>query len=350
MAIYVLNIILILFFSILYKKRIITRKMCCICIGVQLTLLSGMRSQNVGFDTYNYLNIYEIDGMMTFNNLFSYYQGFNGEIGFHLLNKILWMVGISSSFYLMIIAAIYSFSISRFIYKESISIEISYIALFTFNFFQFSMTGLRQAIAISIVLFALLHISEKKYINAIIAILIASQFHFSSLICLFFIPLKHFITSKKGVCYFTILTLCSYILKEPIANFLINFFKDKSYIVENNGQGMAMMFVYFLITIYLLIVLFQVKNSDVDNYLYYFKIFVIATFFQFLVPVQNIFFRISMFFGYSLIILLPLAIKTFKKRDITIIYMLTLIFLLLVYFTTTINSSGVVPYEFFWKG
>lgn len=349
MTIYFINIFLIIIYAFLLNTKKISKRTFCIIVCIQLFLLSGLRSSTVGNDTWNYLNIYKFDGLMTFGKIFTYYEGILGDLGFHYFNHFLFNIGISNQVYLMLISLFFSISVSIFIYKESYYPELSYITLFTFNYFQFSMTGLRQTLAISFIIFVILCLKSNKNIIALLLFILATSFHASSLICILVILLKKINLTKLQTIYFMFFTLFLYPFRYTLANKLIFLVSDKGYLIDNNQEGTTMMFLYVCICLFMIIIMLQLNYEVFKKNQIYFVCYSVATFFQFLVPIQNIFFRISLYFGYSLIILLPTAIYSFKKKDRNIAYLVMLIFLLLMYFSITISSSGVTPYKFFWK-
>lgn len=71
-----------------------------------------------------------------------------------------------------------------YIYKYSDDPVLSVIVLLAFNLYQFSLTGMRQTIAISFVVLAIMAVHEEKKIQPYIWVLIASLFHSSALVCL----------------------------------------------------------------------------------------------------------------------------------------------------------------------
>lgn len=150
-------------------------KILFIAIVFFLWFLTAFRSGNIGNDTQNYLNYYENIAKDGITKNLSIEFGY--QIYCWLLSRIF-----SNPYFLLVISATICYSISAiYIYKHSKNILFSTILLFCVAF-SFFTSGLRQALAMVIVLIAYYKIKEGKKILPIALILVASTFHISALI------------------------------------------------------------------------------------------------------------------------------------------------------------------------
>ena len=86
--------------------------------------------------------------------------------------------------------------------------------------YLFTLNGIRQAIAISIVLYAYQFIKDKAFFKYLLMVFIAFLFHKSAALCICFYPLYHYISIKMTILLSLILIFCSNV----IANFIFGNF------------------------------------------------------------------------------------------------------------------------------
>ena len=185
MVIFIVLIICIYLLRILLTKQkfgSFSRKAYCMLIGSFLFLISSLRHYTVGIDIERYIsNFYFISNTQLWSDVIEQAK----DPGYSYFVKLISYITNDHQVYLAIIGAIFAIPVSIFIYKYSDEPSFSFFALLPFSLFYFSMTGLRQTIAISILLFAYKYIKEKKLINFLAIVGIASLFHISALVFIF---------------------------------------------------------------------------------------------------------------------------------------------------------------------
>ena len=103
--------------------------------------------------------------------------------GFYILNKIVAMIFPDYYvFYLLVISAIISFSLYRFIKEFSENYLMSLIMLLSLGFIFFFMSGVKQTLAIAFVLLALIELKKDKVLKYILLVIIAASFHNTGLL------------------------------------------------------------------------------------------------------------------------------------------------------------------------
>ena len=155
-----------------------------------LTIVSGFRAYTVGNDTLEYCE--------TFVRL----KNGDYEI-FHFEKSFLYISGFLLRFFsVRFLFVFYSFITYLFIllriwdFRKNTNLVIVFLAFFVEVFF-FTITGLRQSIAFSIVFWATRYIKKRHYIVFLIFVIIASLFHQSALISFIYIFVELFeITGK----------------------------------------------------------------------------------------------------------------------------------------------------------
>ena len=317
----------------------------CIVLGFLLFIISALRSTSVGNDSGQYARIFYFLQQLDIKLIINYYQS---DLAFYYLTKILTYVTSNHQWMFAIIGGFFSYSVSRFIYKHSANPMVSLIMLITMSYFAFSLTGLRQTIAIAIILFSYDYIIHKKFFKFILFVGIASLFHQSAL---FFLP-AYLINSKQisGLKIFVgILTASIVFAFRPLLVSFVQLFiyQDYSINLDQDAGGWTTLVMYFLIILVSLIFSRKIKNK---NFFLFLKMMFIGALIQMFVPLQPNIFRVSMYYNISSLILIPEILKTQKdKFSKFITYLLFFIFMGIMYYVFTYNNAGVQPYQFFWQ-
>lgn len=350
MLIFIALIIFIFLFRILFKKQeygSFSRKAYCTFIGFFLFLISALRQYTVGVDTESYVaGFYSVSNIRSWSDVIEHAK----DPGFSCFVKLVSYTTNDHQVYLAIMAAIFTISISMFIYRYSDEPSFSFFALLPFSFFYFSMTGLKQTIAISILLFAYKYIKEKKLINFLAIVGIASLFHITALVFI----LAYFIANRKinynYLLSLTIFIFIIYVFRFSFIQFIINnILTDRGYSIKPSDAGIPIFITYVIIFIAGLIFRKDVlKYDEKSNILY--NIIIIGIIFQMFVPVIPNIFRISMYFNIYNIIFIPKVLNSIKDRKFASLgYMFVLFLLGIQYFFFTYKAAGVYPYSFFWN-
>lgn len=163
----------------LFKKRMIP-----ICIAFTIVaLFSGLRG-DVGQDTANYLNI--------FNNL----NTFKGdiEIGFYIFNVFFKYIYFNFDAFLLSCAIFSLFFYFYAIYKFlGVGLLVAtFTIIYSDIYLYFNLSGLRQGIALSIIMLAGYYAMRKFKYKFIFSIILATLFHKTAIIALIFWPLLNF--------------------------------------------------------------------------------------------------------------------------------------------------------------
>lgn len=186
-------------------------------------------------------------------------QYLNYEVGYVALNKFLFFIGLNKREFLIVIATIIQIPIFFTMYKYSEQPLTSVLWYFSFGNFLFTFSGLRQSIAMAICFFAYRFIREKKFINYIISIILASGFHSSALFCLILYPLYYLNLNQKKVFIALGVLFVVFMLRGPIFMVLSKFYYGKS--SETSSTGAYTMFLVFVCMF-----IVSVLNSNTDQF------------------------------------------------------------------------------------
>lgn len=358
-----LNLLLIMGFYIIIlpiKKLNISSKIFMTLITTQLIIINGLRHIVVGNDTYRYERSFLIakdtHGLMELIRL-------DYEIGYQIVQKIVGIFTNNFQMWLIIISIFCFVSLTIFLRKYSDGIFMSYILFITMGFYDFSFSGIKQSLAIIILLWSYKYILDKKLGKFLVTVLVASSMHLSALI---FIP-AYFISKVKWKRYHILGAIAIYslvyIFKHEIGRILtIIYYQDSTQIlnkyVSTGSIGGLALFVLSIILIGFF-VYSPIKYKDRENTVL-FNLMIIAFFIQSLSSFSYLFTRLNMFYLIFIILYVPKIIKNIDKsilklnalQGYILRKMLTVIIFgsTIIYYLNTmqLNGAGILPYKFFW--
>lgn len=323
------------------------KKIYCIILGAILFFIAALRSTSVGNDSGQYARHFYHLQLLGFQEIIDYYQN---ELGFYFFVKLLTFISSDHQIMFAFIGALYAYSISRFIYKYSKDPMVSFIMLIPMMYFAFSLTGLRQTVAISILLISIDYIIGRRLLKFLIMIFLAGLFHQSAfLFILAYIIRNKKITFKRILLYLAFMPIV--FLLRPFIIRVVQFFLYSSYSMDwsQSAGGWTTLFTYILIVITAAIFKNQLENQDI-NFSFFFTMMYIGTLIQMFVPLQPNIFRVSMYYNIASIILIPNILKTQKDRISKLIaYSIFFVLMGVQYYVFTFNAARVQPYKFFWQ-
>lgn len=271
------------------------------------------------------------------------------EKGFVLFNKLISAVfGPNDQVYLAVVSFFYIVPIAYIFYKRSHNIPLSFALFTSFGPYVFSFSGLRQAVAISIIFVAFdILLNEKKTKWFFGLVLLASFFHTSAIICLLAYPVLRWflITKEKKVVSYVVIAISI-----PVLMFLLNFVT--SYVITDRYQELAdesASAAYGLFVFYMLIFPFTfiIENESMQKLR---TLFFIAIIFQsaglFSVGSTT---RMTFYFAIFLTLIVPELLKSRKSFSslYPAVYILSFAYL---YKLIGGGYLNIVPYYFYWEG
>lgn len=207
------------------------------CLGVLLVV--GLRSDHTGNDTIVYIEHFSNIGYIDWSDITTEYED---EYGFYYFIKFISIFTDSPVVFLLITAFASLIGIFDLIWRNSKSPVLSLYFYITLGNFFFILTGIRQAIAMSICMIAVRFIQERKLGWFVLLVCLAAQFHHSAYIFL----VMYFLGTRKVniISMFTniVVTVIAYFSYENLLN-IANDILDYDYGVEETGNG----FIFFAI-------------------------------------------------------------------------------------------------------
>jgi len=330
---FALCVLVLLFFYKITELKVFVYFVFIICI-----IFAAFRV-NVGVDYQSYVDKYDliIDG----NNA-------DFEIGSRALISLSNNFGLGVHGFFFFMALITNLFIYLFIMRHSKNVVISIVFYVFFTvFFLASFNAVRQYASISICLFSLRFIIEKRFSKYIFWILLASTLHSSAILTL---PLYFFLSKKfKPITLFIggggVIAIIYYGF-----NFVATFLFHSSYLeFYNNTTSRSNVALFIFICSCFL---FLLKNDFVDIVLFKNMIFisVLLLTLSFMFPMFSMgLIRLNSFYLFSLVPLIS-YLPYYNKVDIKPMFLVFLIFVItFLYFFTTLYFKGesynLVPYQ-----
>lgn len=351
MLVYIILISLISLVYFLSYKKYINKTTALIISWVLVTLVFALRSYNIGVDTNNYVKEYNSLVNTRWKDIFNNRM----EKGFVILLKLLTMVSKNPQLMIIVTSLIITTSVFYAIYKYSKDQYMSIMLFILLMILMYFMNVMRQALAISIIIYSLQYIIDNKKIKAILIIILAFFFH---KVAIFFLPVVFAYNIKinykvlLGILVLSIIGFFGFgLMSIVIAEFVPKFKHYLNTIYGNpNYFGALLDYVFFLIIFIVLVISLKVKKTNIQKVLLW--IFAFQMFFQIFIMKMVILGRVATLFGFFIILLVPSIIEEqsprFKKISRLYIYTATILYFIVIAMYRP-EWNGAIPYEFFWN-
>ena len=308
------------------KYKLGCKKAFIVLACIQWIMISGLRADSVGSDTGNYMRIFDMHKNMTFDDLINYFKNYytndgDYEPGYVLLERVIAIFTHNHVVYKFIIAIIFMSSMGKFIYKHSEDPFMAFVLYSGLFYNMFSLTGYRQVISVTIGIFwGYEYIKKRKFMSFLILVLIASTFHKSTLIFL----LYYFMYNKKVDGLYAVVSLAIIGFMIVNRNQLFYYVKDivgyDEYGVEGNFTQRNFLIMAGMLAILVIWRFKHVVQVHPKAHSYYNALILSGMMLPFAM-VSPTSMRLVYDFGFMLMSLLPLVLKSIKiERDKVLIY------------------------------
>lgn len=318
-------------------------KIFLIICGVLITLIMGFRGRESGsLDTNMYCKFFsEVARTDNLRNYLS--KQIEGEIflfsevGFSLFMWLLSRITIEPQALIFTTSAFIVYSTMRFIYKNSEDVFLSVILFLCLGLFTFNMNGMRQAMAMSICLWAYEFAKNKKPVMFLLVVFVAILFHKTAIVFLLVYLIKYLKFNTPSMIFFIVLFVILVALNPVIVEYFDDVY-DKNYSESESRTGGG----FIQLTIYLatvVLALVERRSLSDDAGKDYFYLLLLALYFFVLRYIgTQIFERISYYFAYFLILMLPKTIKHAERKEKPVLMFLS-IFLSIGLFIYRVNGN-----------
>ncbi len=215
------------------SRRVFHKNLALVFVFIILLLTASLRFE-MADDWHSYVDFYtnrDLSGLT--------------EISYRLINDFSSDLGLPYNLFLLLINSVALFFTYKFIYLNAKSRQIGLLIFFYDIYFYLYLSGLRQAIALSLICIGFSYAFEKKLLKYLLVVLLASTFHKSALIALtiYFIPRESFnlYSIFKSIKFYLALCVIIFISYEPVEFFLKftedSFFKNINYYFQSHYKA-----------------------------------------------------------------------------------------------------------------
>ncbi|WP_181186397.1 EpsG family protein [Orenia metallireducens] len=311
------------------------RKLILYAIIIILTIFVASRS-----NTPDYLNYKKAFTEVSTNisDVFIEAKKTNMEVGYIFLNIIFKNIINNFELFSFFIAFITIFLTFKAYEKLSIYPLISILIYISYLFLLQPMTQIRNALALSIILNALVYVEKKQLLKYILMVFFASLFHISSII---FLPVFFFnkIKLNKEVSYIIFFSLIILLLSSNFNILILKFAKILPreniisrkiiyyYYSQSYGSGLEGFSVRVLLSMFILFLTIFFEGILRKKLKYYNLILILlfgSFFFRLYSSHFSIMLRLANVFGVIEPIILPSFLLLFKNRFLKLIYIMLL--------------------------
>lgn len=322
----------------------IGRRLFLAVASVTMVAVAGLRSDEVGTDTGNYVRI--------FNELnFAGGSTSHGEYGFSLL---IWILRGISDQYVILLVGIAILCVLCFQYsigKCSVNLGMSYFIFIAAGFYTFFFNGARQGIACAIYSIAITHLINKEFKKYLLVVLIAALFHKTAIIT---IPL-YFVFNRGNTrnvnCTIVAIGILEVLLLPYIVDITSQY--DSRYSTYGTaGEGGGTITAAYLVILSLFFLIFKKYIwKHRESYESFLNMVVFGAVFSLVPTILRVnpsgILRLNIYFTISTVFLWPLVyVNLMQKKTRLLFSFCLLIFYLAFFILSTQRFSNLVPYTF----
>lgn len=312
-----------------------------------LVLQSGLRNYAVGTDTYAYYLSFMQVSTTSWDTLFEqfyhvYVDGEGKDPGYNIFVKVFQIFSKDFTLFLLSVAMIFfsGFRKLQLQYLNSVSSVLLSVFLYFALFYSFfSVTGIRQTIAVGLSIHALSFVREKRLFSLFVLSVIAFTIHKSAA----FIPLLYVIYWNNNINRIFVFSLLGFLIFAVLRDYFVNAFREAAdYEVYVASKPWKLMLFYFIFSI---IIYVKLKNSDLSfSQRKLFNLYIITFMWIPVLGNDSLFMRQVYYFSIYIVVLLPFSVSLIENFQIRVLFLFVL-YLLLFYLILFQTSE----YKFFWQ-
>ena len=319
-------------------------------LGFLLFLIFALRNMSVGTDTSSYYLHYLYDEVPDWRlGLIA-----GEEILFRYFEYGCKALGMSWQLFLAVTSIIIVAPMIVFFKRYSSNVWASLLIYITIGLFTMNLSGMRQSLAISMVLLATIELYEGRLLKFVVLVIIGAGFHFSALFALSLIVVRLFkYKNAKQLTILLFLPLVARLAGDLLFSNLSSFmpvryeqFDDMDGTINPLLEIMQFSILFFC---YLSLVINK-KVSKLDFFLFFIVVFYVSA-----IELSHSVYmagRLAFYFEMAAAVAIPNFIHKFKDNSTKQILSLSIYSLCLAAFVVSSygnNTLGFNEYKFFWE-
>ena len=262
MTVYYINLLLILAlaFPLCIYKPNTRKKAAYLLITFSWMWFIATFRYNIGFDYYNYVDIFDqIRGLSSVWDV-------RYEPGFVLLTRAMTLFIHDYVVMYGVYQILIMVPVMWFIYRYCKNVWLAVWLYATLTFFYISMNFTRQALACSITLLGYKFLRERKIIPYMLIVLLAGSFHFTALIMIPIYFVCNLQLTKRLAIFYGAATFALYftapLILDLVTRFVFTGYRDSIYVTESLGLRYMLVPISILATCLILLPAWKKRDSD----------------------------------------------------------------------------------------
>lgn len=328
----------------------------CIYAFFLLVIISGLRGYSVGGDLHFYIPLFERIAKQPIAVIFENYDKYG--IIFKLYIKLWSFIASEPTYFLLVTSLINVGTVCWFIRKRSSILWLSFFLYIALGYYTNSFNSVRSTMALVMGIIGVDALMQDKKLKALMFFIIAFEIH-KTIVPIFLLFAIGFSKPKLPVMFASIIgcfILANVIGISGLANIILWYSSGYGEALNFEGRGYNLLVLDCIITIGCY---YLCRNNLNKQRILLLNILWLATCLQCIAPLFSYATRISYFFTFYTIILIPEAIISgFKTRSRSLVLSM-LAAACAIYFKITImtatvasansNAQGTLPYYFYWE-
>ncbi len=312
--------------------------------GSLLFLFLALRTPDMGsVDCLNYYRNYRDATVASSWNAFFREDHF--EIGFQFAVYVLAQYFTDPQWFFVFTSGFITISVLYFIEHNCEEPALSLSAYIALGLMTFQMTGIRQALAMSFCLFAYEQAKRRHLWRFILLVIAAMLFHQTAIVFFPVYVLCGMPVTQNNLILSTVVAIVGVFCSTYIVD-IANTVFDSDYTNTASSGGFVEVTINLLV-LFICYLSYRNNIEDTRPSLVYLMMVCAACYIMRYTGTQAAE-RISFFFGFAKIALIPNALKLMIREHRRYMYLL-IMFLMLALFAYRLSDSYFIPYRFFWE-
>lgn len=208
-------------------------------------LMAALRGEWIGNDTHAYLELFKNIGYISFDEGFIYGRF---EPGYLALNKALYLVSDSPQIIVIFSSVLFYAVLFFFIKHNANKYCLAIIFFFVDSFFRFSMSAIRQSLAITILITGMYFLTQRKFLIYFLFVAVAYSIHSSSIIAGVIYFLASFTWQKRTFIVVVVSSIVVALLGTFVQSAIVGFSDYSRYVgsIYDDGINVATIFLILM--------------------------------------------------------------------------------------------------------
>ncbi len=318
------------------------------CFILVPSIIEGCRDWNIGQDMYGYGSAYFYDALR-YSNVFSFLNNIDTkEYAYHLLCYFCGKVGPINLY--MFAAALIKMTMIGLTCLHFRKNTIVWLAVLGYMliFYWYGFSLMRQSLALSICMYSVTYLFDRRYVGFLICIVVAYLFHNSSIFMLFLPAVMYMARMKHRILWTIGGVVVIYGLATVLFVFIATsglFGESKMDLYMDSGVTSAKSNILIMVVYALLPFFCKIQNKTMVYYIRACSL--IGLMFLMLSSLFEVAFRVSFYQMMPLLFLVPALLKQTTKQDRRTLGCLVLVMLYLLHIVVAAKHgmADTIPYK-----